>query len=177
LNDEKLWPTAPPSSGEVSVERSNSGSPVQQAASEANTPRDAGSPSSVDAHPTEDPRVLKFNMDAREKFHCYICDETYHGAVIFGGHMKEHGVLECPAPECGKQCKRWSELKSHLFTHAKPYACSSCKQPFAFQRDARRHYDSVHANNVVACPYAGCNRQIHRRDNLRRHMQRCRWKI
>jgi hypothetical protein len=84
LNDEKHWPTAPPSSGEVSVERSNSASPVQQAASEANTPRDAGSPSSVDAHPTEDPRVLKFNMDAREKFHCYICDETYHGAVIFG---------------------------------------------------------------------------------------------
>jgi uncharacterized Zn-finger protein len=105
--------------------------------------------------------------------------------------MKGHGVLKCPTPGCGKQYKRWGELKyghwihsfvradktrSHLFTHAKQYACSSCKMPWAFQRDARRHYDSVHSSSVVKCPYAGCPREIHRRDNLRRHMLRCRWK-
>src|ERR1700722_7370394 len=96
-------------------------------------------------------------------------------------HMKAHGVLKCPNPGCGKKYKRWGELKyvyrfiyglitddrrSHLFTHAKQYACSSCKKPFAFQRDTRRHYDCVHAGKVVKCPYAGCNKEIHRRDNM-----------
>jgi len=156
------------------VERSCSGSPVPAVTSGSISPNHRAS--SPEVQPTEDDRVLKFNKEGREKFHCYLCNKTYRGAVIFGNHMKGHGVLKCPTPGCGKTYKRWGELKSHLFTHAKQYACSSCKMPFAFQRDARRHYDSIHASNVVKCPYAGCNREIHRRDNLLRHKLKCRWR-
>lgn len=63
------------------VDRSCSGSPVQGAPSGSSTPERESSP---DLHPTDDPRVLKFDIEARQKFHCYICNETYRGAVIFG---------------------------------------------------------------------------------------------
>jgi hypothetical protein len=82
LVDGQQWATAPsPEEGGL-VERSCSGSPVHAVTSGNNSPNNRAS--SPEVQPTEDHRVLKFNKEGREKFHCYICNETYRGAVIFG---------------------------------------------------------------------------------------------
>ena len=51
-----------------------------------------------------------------------------------------------PCKECGKVCKRKSDLKYHMIYHndERPFPCERCEKAFKFSRDLRLHTSRIH---------------------------------
>ena len=80
-------------------------------------------------------------------YKCKICDKGFQFESQKREHMRVHqtqGDWVCFKPKCGKQFKRESELKVHLFSHNKvPQKCEHClytnSDPRNLQVHMRKH--------------------------------------
>ncbi|KAJ6208070.1 hypothetical protein PSV09DRAFT_2422791 [Bipolaris maydis] len=93
---------------------------------------------------------------------------------------KTAGSYDCDA--CQTTYSTKGQLNMHLNRkHRRRYRCQHCPSAFALKADLRRHERSVHKDmyqaQAFSCPNPACaipQKRFARRDNLERHIRRCR---
>ncbi|KAF2091462.1 hypothetical protein K490DRAFT_60903 [Saccharata proteae CBS 121410] len=86
-----------------------------------------------------------------------------------------------PCENCEKVFNRKCDLKRHGKNHIKTterrYKCKRCDKGFLYPKDLQRHLEThsdASRRSRLSCPVDGCTpKGFGRKDNLRRHMQRC----
>ena len=79
-------------------------------------------------------------------------------------------VYTCNIPGCGLIFDEPSKFRDHQQKHNPPqFRCNWCQNLFRYEKDARRHEETVHAVEHPTCRI--CKKTYPRRDNLNRHIR------
>ncbi|KAJ2983845.1 hypothetical protein NQ176_g391 [Zarea fungicola] len=84
------------------------------------------------------------------------------------------GLYYCPEYACAKRIgdEFSRDLRRHVKGHFRPIACPACYYRSIEQKEMKRHFYEVHAQNLSehVCPHPGCGRTYKRRSSVNRHV-------
>ncbi|KAJ4152909.1 hypothetical protein LMH87_009427 [Akanthomyces muscarius] len=89
-------------------------------------------------------------------------------------HRAPNGLYYCPEYACanrpGDEFSR--DLRRHAKGHFRPIACPVCCYRSIEQKEMKRHFHEVHAQNLPqhVCPHPGCGLNYKRLSSVRRHV-------
>lgn len=114
---------------------------------------------------------LKFSEE--ELFHCDMCDYTCHTKYLIKqhitiNHVKNHGEIVCE--QCGKICKRLSDMRSHQLVHTqeRPHGCDLCDLKFKCPKQLRCH-KRTHFPRLLREECSVCHKRFLTKGKLDRH--------
>ncbi|KAK3330378.1 hypothetical protein B0H66DRAFT_59477 [Apodospora peruviana] len=105
---------------------------------------------------------------------CPTCKKGFSAKQALNQHMFIHTdqkPLECGI--CKKTFRYPSALTMHQRIHSgiKPLKCPICGKMFSESSNLSKHKRTHEVRGRFSCSVAGCNRDFHRQDQLRRHMK------
>ena len=107
-----------------------------------------------------------------EKCKCPNCEEKLLNPMAVGVTQNGISMHRCHYPDCAKQYKKTSHLRSHLRSHIgdQPFVCTwdGCERRFTRSDELHRHFRIHTGEKNHQCPH--CESRFSRSDHLKKHV-------
>ncbi|CRK92997.1 CLUMA_CG006532, isoform A [Clunio marinus] len=116
---------------------------------------------------------MKFKED--ELFFCDICGFQAHTKFLIKQHIHVFHLkinTEWVCEQCGKICKRLSDMRSHQLVHTseRPYGCNHCELRFKCKKQLRCH-ERTHFARILKEECSVCLKRFLTKSKLTRHFK------
>jgi uncharacterized Zn-finger protein len=108
---------------------------------------------------------------------CTICEKTFTKSSLLKVHQRIHTgqrPYTCESPGCQWSFRTSSKLRRHERSHKneRRHPCSLCTKAYLRPEHLKDHFDVVHLDQRLICPYEKCESRFTQRPSLLAHVKK-----